>query len=105
MNEAEFTQRADAALARIAEGIDAADLDCDCSLREAGVLEIEFDHGAKIIVNRHGAAQEIWVADRSGGFHFRPQGERWIDTRDGTELFAALSRLVSQHAGRSVTLR
>jgi CyaY protein len=104
MNDAEFTRRADATLARIAEAVDAAGLDCDCSLREDGVLEIEFEHGARVILNRHGAAKEIWIADRSGGFHFRPEGEQWLDTRDGSDLFAALSRLLSRHAGRSVSL-
>ena len=48
------------------------------------MLEIEFADGSKIIVNRHGAAREIWVAARSGGFHFRWDGAAWRDTRDGT---------------------
>jgi len=105
MNESEFTELADAALARISEAVEDADVDCDCSLKQEGVLDIEFDSGAKIIVNRHAAAREIWVADRSGGFHFRRDGERWVDTRDGTDLFAALSRLLAAHVGQPVTLK
>jgi CyaY protein len=69
-----------------------------------GVLEIECADGSKIIVNRHAAAQEMWVASRSGGFHFRWDGERWRDTRDASELMAALSRLVSAQAGEPVDL-
>jgi len=57
-----------------------------------------------MIVNRHAAAREIWVAARSGGFHFRWDGRQWRDTRNGTELFAALSKLVSAQSGRPVVL-
>jgi CyaY protein len=82
----------------------ASEADPDFAMVSAGVLEIEFDDGEKIIVNRHGAAREIWVAARSGGFHFRWDGSAWKDTRDGAELFAALSRLVSAQSGTGVIL-
>jgi CyaY protein len=57
-----------------------------------------------VIVNRHAAAQEIWVAARAGGFHFRRAGDAWRDTRDGTELFAALSKIVSAQSETPVIL-
>jgi CyaY protein len=67
-----------------------------------GVLEIEFSDGGKIIVNRHASAHEIWVAARTGGFHFAWDGQMWRDTRSGMELMAALSSLVSLQAGEPV---
>ena len=70
-----------------------------------GVLEIEFEDGSKIIVNRHAVAKEIWVAARAGGFHFRWDGAAWVDTRDGQELMQKLSALASQQAGETVVLR
>lgn len=103
MNESEFEALASAALEAIERALEKTDLDFE--LKGGGVLEIEFDDGSKIIVNRHGAAREIWVAARSGGFHFRWDGAAWRDTRDGTELFAALSKLVSQPGGQSVILK
>jgi CyaY protein len=109
MNESEFEALAGAALERIERALesvaDASGVDLDFELKEGGILEIEFDDGSKIIVNRHGAAREIWVAARSGGFHFRWDGAAWRDTREGTELFAALSKLVSQQGGQSVILK
>ena len=81
-------------LERIARAIDAAGLDFECNFKGDGVLEIESDDGAKIIVNRHGAAQEIWVAAASGGFHFRVQSGVWKDTRDATSLQEKLSALL-----------
>ena len=102
MNEAEFEARATAALETIEQALEQAELDFE--RKEGGVLEVEFDDGSKIIVNRHGAAREIWVAARSGGFHFRWDGTAWRDTRSGEELFEALSELVSRPLGRRVRL-
>ena len=104
MEEREFEALAGATLARIERALDESAVDADVELKEGGVLELEFGNGARIIVNRHGAAREIWVAARSGGFHFRWDGSAWRDTRDGTELFAALSKLVSAHTGTGVIL-
>jgi CyaY protein len=105
MNESEFEALAGAALEKIERALEASGVEADFELKAGGVLEIEFDDGSKIIVNRHGAAREIWVAARSGGFHFRWDGAAWRDTREGSELFAALSRLVSQQGGQSVILK
>jgi CyaY protein len=105
MNEAEFAARADAALQSIEQALEECGVDVDVLLKEGGILELEFADRSRIIVNRHAAAREIWVAARSGGFHFRWDGNAWRDTRDSTELFAALSRLVSAQAGQPVLLR
>jgi CyaY protein len=104
MDEREFESRATPALQAIERALEASGAELDFELKEGGVLEIEFEDGSKIIVNRHGAAREIWVAARSGGFHFRWDGGAWRDTRGGAELFAALSQLVSQQLGRGVRL-
>ena len=104
LSDTDFEQLATRALQRIEAALEASGIGADFELKEGGVLEIEFADGAKVIVNRHGAAREIWVAARSGGFHFRWDGAAWRDTRDSSELFAALSRLASLHAGHPVTL-
>lgn len=104
MDDKEFSAQAAAALARIESALEAVDGDIDFELAVGGVLEIEFADGSKIIVNRHAVAREIWVAARAGGFHFRWDGNRWLDTRDGSELMAKLSQLASQQAGETVTL-
>ena len=46
----------------------------------------------------------MWVAARSGGFHFRWDGKSWRDTRDQGEFIEALSALVSAQAGETVRL-
>ena len=104
MDESQFEALATEALQRIERALDESGIDADFELKEGGVLELEFGNGSRIIVNRHAAAREIWVAARSGGFHFRWDGGAWRDTRDGGELFAALSRLVSAQSGTGVIL-
>jgi CyaY protein len=104
MNDTEFDRLASAALQTIEQRLEASGVDADFELKEGGVLEVEFADGSKVIVNRHAAAREIWLAARSGGFHFRWDGSSWRDTRDGTELFAAISRVASQQAGHAVRL-
>lgn len=101
MDEAEFNQSVNVALSRIERGIEAADLDFETPAD--GILEIEFEDGSKIIVNRHGVAREIWVAARSGGFHFRPQNGAWVDTKSGEDLYAKLTSLVAAQGGDDVT--
>lgn len=105
MNEADFAERADAALDRIEAALEESGVDADVERKEGGIIDIEFADGSRMIVNRHGAAREIWVAARSGGFHFRWDGAVWRESREGAELFAALSRLVSAQSGRPVILR
>lgn len=104
MNDSEFKVRSDAVLARIEQGLEASGAGLDCCLAGDGVLEIEFDEGGKMVVNRHAALQEIWVADRSGGYHFAWDGEQWRNARDGSELFARLMELLFARTGEQILL-
>ena len=99
MNESEFHQAVDAILARIEAAVEAADLDSDL---EAGILTIECPDASRIIVNRQTPNREIWVAARSGGFHFSHRDGAWRDTRSGEELFASLARIVHLQSGARI---
>jgi CyaY protein len=108
MTESEFLALAEDTLAAIEAALERAsnegELDVECS-RSGNVLEIEFiDNGSKIIINSQAPMQEVWVAARSGGFHYKRDGGRWINTRDQSELFAALSRMVSEQGGVELVL-
>jgi CyaY protein len=95
MDADNFDALARAALERLRERLE-SDPELDVEEKGDGVIEISLDDGSKVIVNRHSAAQEIWVAARSGGFHFRWDGSHWRNTRDGSELFAALDALIAR---------
>ena len=108
MSETEFLGLAESTLTTNEAALDRLNdedvLDVECK-RSGNVLEIEFiDNGSKIIVNSQAPMQELWVAAKSGGFHYKRVGEQWINTRDGSELFAALSLLAGAQGGEEVTL-
>jgi CyaY protein len=101
MTESEFNELADAVFQRIELAIDEGDADIDYD-SNGTVLEMEFADGSKLIVNRHVPNREIWLAAKSGGFHYALENERWFSQRDGSELFAKLSELVQLGTGQQL---
>ena len=109
MGESEFLAQAEATLNAIEAALDRLNdddmVDVECS-RSGNVLEIEFvDNGSKIIVNSQAPMQELWVAARSGGYHYKQIDGQWRNTRDNTELFTALSEMVTTQGGAPVVLK
>ena len=109
MNETEFLDLADSTLSEIEEAFDRLNdedvIDVECK-RSGNVLEIEFiDNGTKIIINSQAPMQEMWVAAKAGGYHYKRVDGQWINTRDGSEMFAAVSQLASGQGGAQVMLR
>lgn len=103
MTEQEFLEACEGVLDDVEDAVDACGVDADTQ-RSGNVLEIELENGSKIIVSGNAPVQQVWLAARSGGFHFRHDGDRWIDTRSGEEFFESLSRCVSQQSGQGVRL-
>jgi CyaY protein len=104
MTDSEFQAQAEATLAAIERAIEAADVDAEID-RSGGVMTLDLADAGKIVVNTQAPMQQIWIAARSGGFHFGWTDGSWRDTRDGRELFAALSAIVSTQLGTPVVLR
>jgi CyaY protein len=102
MTDTDYLTRAEAVLAAIEHALDDIDADIEAE-RNGNVLTLEFSNRSKIIVNLQPPMQEIWIAAKAGGFHFKFVDGQWRDTRNGTEFFAALSEYASQHAGEPVT--
>jgi CyaY protein len=102
LSDAEYTRRAHAALAAIETTIDrwleddVIDIDTH---RTGGLLELSFPGGSKIILNTQPPLQELWMAARAGGFHYRWTDGAWRDSRSGDEFFAALSAQASAQGG------
>jgi CyaY protein len=111
VEEREFLVLADAELARLEAALERlqedSEADWDYELKPGGIIEIDCAEGGKIIINRHGAAREIWVAARAGGFHFKPpenSGGRWLDSRSGRNLAEVLSLCLSEQGGVALQL-
>jgi CyaY protein len=105
--ESEFVALTDTVLASIGAALDAAadasDADLDWSEND-GILTIDCGAGGKIIVNRHLPNRELWVAAKSGGFHFKDDAGVWRDTRSGEPLATVLARLLKAQSGLAVAL-
>ena len=103
LTDADYQRETSALLARV-EAVtdrwlqdDVIDIDTH---RTGGLLELSFPDGSKIILNTQPPLQEVWMAARGGGFHYRWAGGRWCDTRDGSEFITALSAHASLQAGK-----
>lgn len=105
LSDADYHAKAHALLARIEAQIDAwldddvVDIDTH---RTGGLLELSMPGGSKIVLNTQPPLQEIWLAARAGGYHFRWDGSQWVD-REGQEFHALLSRCASAQAGQALT--
>jgi CyaY protein len=102
-DESAFIALSERVLEAIASALDAAEADVEWTLND-GVLTLDCASAGKLIINRHLPSRELWVAAKSGGFHFRRETGAWRDTRDGTELGAALERLLREQAGITIAV-
>jgi CyaY protein len=102
MTDTEFHAVVDATLVQVEEYIeslvDTLDLDAD-SMRSGNVLTLDFEDKGKMILNSQVANHELWLAAKSGGFHYQYSNGEWLDTRS-KKSFNVISRLFTR-AGRA----
>ena len=82
--------------------LDSDVLDID-SFRSGGLLELSFTNGSKIVINTQAPLQELWLAARAGGFHFRFCDGAWLDTKSGLEFHAMLATQASAQGGQALS--
>ena len=102
MTDSEFLDRAEAALRRIEAECDRINEQTDADLdnqRVGGMVTLVFRDRSQIVVNLQKPLHEIWLAAKAGGFHYRFDGQAWIDTKGQGELFERLSREASAQSG------
>ncbi|RJX65297.1 iron donor protein CyaY [Vibrio sinensis] len=101
MNDTEFHQLVDVQMQIIEEAIDdsGADIDYETS---GNVMTLEFEDRSQIIINRQEPMKEIWLASRSGGFHFKFNETQWICSKTGMELFEMVKKECEKHADEAI---
>jgi CyaY protein len=105
LTDAEYLRVAHATLAHLEAVVDrwldqdVIDIDTH---RTGGLLELAFPNGSKIIINTQPPLQELWLAARSGGFHFRHVAGHWQDTRDGVDFHERLSQCATEQSGQTL---
>ena len=80
---------------------DETDVDID-NQRTGGMITLTFSNHSQIIINLQKPLQEIWMAAKAGGFHYKFNSTHWTDTKDSSEFFLNLSSCASAQAGRSL---
>ena len=102
MTDIEFMDRAESVLRAIEDCCDRINEQSDADIdnqRVGGMVTLAFQDRSQIVVNLQKPLHEIWLAARSGGYHYKFDGQRWMDTKGQGEFFASLSRYASEQAG------
>jgi CyaY protein len=103
MTDTEFMDRAESVLRAVEANCDRINEESDADVdnqRVGGMITIAFRNKSQIIINLQKPLHEIWLAARSGGYHYKFDGQHWMDTKGQGEFFASLSRYASAQAGR-----
>lgn len=104
MTDIEYLNHAETTLASLERNCDtlndATDADID-NQRTGGMVTMTFANKSQIIINLQKPLQEIWLAAKAGGFHYKfdAPSQTWRDTKQATELFADVSRYASEQSG------
>ena len=69
------------------------------------MVTLVFSNASQIVINLQKPLHEIWLAARSGGYHYKFNSEEWTDTKGQGEFFANLSRYASEQAGCPVVFK
>ncbi len=102
MTDLEFMDRAEKLLLAVEQGCDRLNEETDADLdaqRSGGMVTLTFPNRSQIVINLQKPLHEVWMAARAGGFHYRFDGERWMDTKGAGEFFTHLSRCATEQAG------
>ncbi len=102
MTDLEYMDRAEAVLKAIELACDRINEDTDADIdnqRVGGMITLVFRNRSQIVINLQKPLHEIWMAARSGGYHYKFDGQQWLDTKGAGELFAHLSREASAQSG------
>ena len=102
MNENEYNRCVDELMLQIEESIDNSALEIDCE-NSNGILTLTIEsNGSQMILSRQTASREVWLAARSGGFHFILKDSIWRDTKTNDTLVMILQQAVKLQAGEII---
>jgi CyaY protein len=106
MTDSEYMDHAEMLLKAVEANCDRIN-DCDLAdidnQRTGGMVTLVFPNQSQIVINLQKPLQEVWLAARSGGYHYKFDGQHWMDTKGQGEFFACLSRFSSEQAACPLT--
>ncbi|WP_026437115.1 iron donor protein CyaY [Acidovorax sp. JHL-9] len=105
MTDLEFLDQAEKLLLAVERSCDRindeGDADVD-SQRTGGMVTLTFPNRSQIIINLQKPLHEVWMAAKSGGYHYRFDGVAWQDTKGAGEFFQQLSQDAERQSGTSL---
>jgi len=103
LTEARFHDLVDSTQEALEDVFDESDLDADVE-NSAGVLTVRFDNGSQLIFSRQPHLRQLWLAARSGGFHFDydEASGKWMCDSSDELLNEMLVRMVFEQAGEKL---
>jgi CyaY protein len=105
MTDIEYLDRAERVLRAVEASCDRINDESDADIdnqRVGGMITLVFQNQSQIIINLQKPLHEIWLAARSGGYHYQFDGQHWMDTKGQGEFFASLSQYASVQSGCSL---
>lgn len=108
MTEAAFLSLYQATLRQIEETVEAAINDQDAAIDyESGndMLTLSFSNRSVVIISRQSAISQLWLAARSGGFHFDYSQDQhtWVCTTTGQTLAVMLQDICKTQGGVAIS--
>ncbi|HEX8543660.1 MAG TPA: iron donor protein CyaY [Pseudomonas sp.] len=99
LTEARFHDLVDATQQSLEDIFDESGLDVDLE-NSAGVLTVKFENGSQLIFSRQEPLRQLWLAARSGGFHFDYDEDegRWVCDSSDELLSEMLARITLEQA-------
>ncbi len=108
MTDLEYQDLAERALKAVELACDRINDETDADIdnqRTGGMITLTFSNRSQIVINLQKPLQEIWMAAKAGGFHYKFNSAQWRDTKDSSEFFTNLSRYASEQAGQPLVFK
>ena len=105
MTDLEFLDQAERLLKAVELACDRINDESDADIdnqRVGNMVTLTFANKSQIIINLQKPLHEVWLAARSGGYHYRFDGQQWQDTKGQGEFFAQLSADASAQTAQAL---
>ena len=105
MTDLEYMDHAERLLAQVEASCDRINDETDADIdnqRVGGMVTLTFRNRSQIVINLQKPLHEVWLAARCGGFHYKCEAGRWLDTKGQGEFWESLSRYASEQSGQSL---
>lgn len=105
MTDLEYFDQAERLLKAVERACDRFNDETDADIdnqRVGNMITLTFANKSQIVINLQKPLHEVWLAARSGGYHYRFVEGCWRDTKGTGEFFDQLSRDASAQTGEAL---